>query len=316
MGTPEFAVPSMIAIHENFELVGVITAPDKKAGRGHKLQASAVKKSALDLNLPILQPTNLKDPEFQDELRGLEADVFVVVAFRMLPESVWSMPKLGTINLHASLLPQYRGAAPIHWAVMNGEPHSGLTTFLIRHEIDTGAILLQKEMRIGEKETTGSLHDRMMEKGGSLLVDTLNAFAEGKLKPKPQEEFELSQIKKAPKLRKPMFYINKDWEAEKIFNHIRGLSPYPAALLPVENPEKERMDLKIYLTEAPILEGKNLESGLIREGNRLFLQAKNGRLEILEMQIPGKKRLKTQEILNGMDINSGWKWLEAPSTSQ
>src|ERR1043165_9173853 len=227
MGTPEFAVASLDAlVNKGYNIVGVITAPDKPAGRGMKLQESAVKKYAVEKGLRILQPEKLKNPQFLDELKSLNADLQVVVAFRMLPEVVWNMPALGTINVHASLLPQYRGAAPINWAIINGEKQTGITTFKLKHEIDTGDILLQETINIGEDETAGELHDRMKEIGAQLLVKTIKGIADGSLKETPQPP---GDIKHAPKIFTETCHIKWNKSLNSIYNLIRGLSPYPGA---------------------------------------------------------------------------------------
>ncbi len=233
MGTPEFAVPSLNKLYEaGYDIAGVITAPDKPAGRGMKLSESAVKKYALEKNLKILQPAKLKDPGFIKELEALKADVQVVVAFRMLPEAVWNMPPLGTINLHGSLLPQYRGAAPINWAIINGEKETGVTTFKLKHEIDTGDILLQQKIKIEEDETAGSLHDKMMDVGADLLLQTINQLEQGTIKEVPQNSpftIDHSPPPLAPKIFTEMCEINWNKNVKDIYNFIRGLSPYPAA---------------------------------------------------------------------------------------
>ena len=231
MGTPEFAISSLKELVENgYNVVGVITAPDKPAGRGNKLSESAVKKYAVENNVKVLQPEKLKNPEFLTELEGLKADLQVVVAFRMLPEVVWNMPPIGTFNLHGSLLPQYRGAAPLNWAVINGETKTGVTTFLLDHEIDTGKIIFKRETPIGENETVGDVHDRLMEIGATLVVETVDAIAEGNIQPIPQTELiEGTEIKHAPKIFKEDCKIDWNKDSESIRNLIRGLSPYPAA---------------------------------------------------------------------------------------
>jgi len=233
MGTPEFAVPSLSKLYDaGYDIAAVVTAPDKPAGRGMQLSESAVKKYALEKNLKILQPERLKDPHFIEELKSLKADVQIVVAFRMLPEIVWNMPPLGTINLHASLLPQYRGAAPINWAIINGEKQTGLTTFKLQHEIDTGNVLLQEKIDILDNETAGSLHDKMMEAGGELLLKTLRKLEEGKIEEVFQNEIKIgneNSLKQAPKIFTETCEINWNKSTGEIYNLIRGLSPYPAA---------------------------------------------------------------------------------------
>lgn len=229
MGTPEFAVPAMEAIYEHFNLVAVVTVPDKPAGRGKKLQESAVKQGAIKLGLPILQPTKLKDPDFINQLSAFSADLFVVVAFRMLPAAVFEMPQLGCLNLHASLLPDYRGAAPINWVIINGESKSGLTTFLIEQEIDTGLILKQTEMVIGKNETAGHVHDRMMKEGATLLVQTIQGIADGSVIGRPQSLDPGKTYHQAPKIYRETGQIAWKDAAYNIHNLIRGLNPYPGA---------------------------------------------------------------------------------------
>ena len=231
MGTPEFAVESLKALVENqFNVVGVITAPDRPAGRGQKLKQSAVKEYALSVDLPVLQPEKLKNPGFIDELKALKADLQIIVAFRMLPEIVWNMPPMGSLNLHGSLLPQYRGAAPINWAVINGDKKTGVSTFFLQHEIDTGNIIMQEELPIEADDTAGSVHDKMMVLGSEVVVNTVNAIIAGKVKPIPQDEMTEEQpLKPAPKIFKDDCKIDWQQEAEPIRNKIRGLSPYPTA---------------------------------------------------------------------------------------
>lgn len=297
LGTPEFAVASLDAlVKAGFNIVGVVTAPDKPAGRGMKLTESAIKKYALQHNLKILQPEKLKQPEFLNELRSLQADLQVVVAFRMLPEIVWKMPPKGTINLHASLLPQYRGAAPINWAIINGEKETGVTTFKLKHEIDTGNILLQQKIEIGEDETAGELHDRMKEIGAALLVKTVEGIAAGTLNEIPQEmELPAKQLKHAPKIFTDTCKINWSKPADEIHNLIRGLSPYPAAftelgdkLLKVYRSKKE----KIIPTSKP---------GHWETDAKTYLKfaCADGYIQLTDVQLEGKKRMPVEEFLKG-----------------
>ncbi|MER3497865.1 MAG: methionyl-tRNA formyltransferase [Chitinophagaceae bacterium] len=297
LGTPEFAVASLDAlVKAGFNIVGVVTAPDKPAGRGMKLTESAIKKYALQHNLKILQPEKLKQPEFLNELRSLQADLQVVVAFRMLPEIVWNMPPKGTINLHASLLPQYRGAAPINWAIINGEKETGVTTFKLKHEIDTGNILLQQKIEIGEDETAGELHDRMKEIGAALLVKTVEGIAAGTLNEIPQEmELPAKQLKHAPKIFTDTCKINWSKPADEIHNLIRGLSPYPAAftelgdkLLKVYRSKKE----KIIPTSKP---------GHWETDAKTYLKfaCADGYIQLTDVQLEGKKRMPVEEFLKG-----------------
>jgi methionyl-tRNA formyltransferase len=295
MGTPEFAVTSLDAlVKEGFNVVGVITAPDKPAGRGLQLQQSAVKKYAVDKGLPVLQPLKLKDPQFLEQLQSLKADIQIVVAFRMLPEVVWNMPPLGTINVHGSLLPQYRGAAPINWVVINGETETGVTTFKLQHEIDTGAILLQDKMSISAQETAGELHDRMKEVGAQLLVRTLRAMNNGTLKAIPQPEA-TADLKHAPKIGTETCHVDWTRGVDAVYNLIRGLSPYPAAFT-----ELEGKKLKLLAAEKELKQPADLP-GTFTTDKKTFLKfaCPNGYIAVTELQLEGKKRLIVQDFLRG-----------------
>ncbi|HPE75515.1 MAG TPA: methionyl-tRNA formyltransferase [Draconibacterium sp.] len=303
MGTPDFAVASLKALVDgSYNIVGVITAPDKPAGRGNKLTEPAVKKYAVENNLKVLQPEKLKNPEFIKELQDLKADLQVVVAFRMLPEVVWSMPPLGTFNLHGSLLPQYRGAAPLNWAVINGETKTGVTTFLLDHEIDTGKIIFKKETPIGENETVGEVHDRLMEIGAKLVVETVDAIAEGNIQPIPQSELiEENAIKHAPKIFKEDCKIDWNKDSETVRNLVRGLSPYPAAWTTLVNQKNgDEIQTKIFFAKRTESEKEELP-GTIKSDGKTFLKIAcgNGWLEITDLQLAGKKRMKTDEFLRG-----------------
>jgi len=298
MGTPEFAVPSLQILHEaGYEIVGVITATDKLGGRGkNKLIESAVKKYALEHDLLVLQPKNLKNPEFQAELKALEADLQVVVAFRMLPEAVWNMPPIGTINLHGSLLPAYRGAAPLNWAIMNGETTTGVTTFFLQHEIDTGDILMQRSLDIGPNETAGQVHDRMMHLGAEVVLDSVKIIETGTYELQPQDDTKWS---KAPKIFHESCEIDFDQPAEKVHNHIRGLSPFPTAWTNYE-------DQKLKIFQTVVSDEKiNLPPGGFKklEKNRLIIGCNPGNIEVKELQLSGRKRMSTQAFLNGFAIN-------------
>ncbi len=309
MGTPDFAVPSLKLLSDNFEILAVITAPDKPAGRGKSLKCSAVKIAAEELSIPVLQPTNLKESTFQEELKALGADLFVVLAFRMLPESVWSMPPKGTINLHASLLPQYRGAAPINRAIMNGETKTGLTTFFIERNIDTGKIIDQKEMSISENETAGELHDRMMSEGANLLLKTVNAIESGNTQPKSQKSSD--SLKEAHKIFKEDCEIDWNQSAEAVHNHIRGLSPYPAAWTPaigVDYGLRQFKILKSRIATFPIAGSPGCI--LLTDELRLFVKCDPGNIEILELQAPGKKRMKTTDFLRGFNPPIDFRFFE------
>ncbi len=304
MGTPEFAVNSLDALLKvGFNVVAVITSPDKPAGRGRKLQESAVKKYAIAHDLTILQPTNLKNEDFIAELRALRADLQIVVAFRMLPVKVWNMPLLGTFNLHASLLPQYRGAAPINWAIINGEHKTGVTTFFLAHQIDTGNIIYNAAVDILPDDNAGSLHDKLMVKGAGLIVRTVDAICEDKVKLIPQSQILIDELKAAPKIFKDDCKINWADGAERNYNFIRGLSPYPAAWTEfVLKDSTKIISAKIY--RADIVEEK-LTVGEILSDNKTFLKIGTGdkALEIREIQFSGKKRLKIADLLRGFDVN-------------
>ena len=306
MGTPEFAVPSLKRLHAEYDIAAVITAPDKPAGRGKKLRSSAIKMAAEELGLDVWQPTNLKDAQFQLNLKGLNADVFVVVAFRMLPDEVWQMPPKGTINLHASLLPQYRGAAPINRAIMNGEKTTGLTTFYIRREIDTGGIIDRRKMGIGADETAGELHDRMMAEGADLLSTTLASIAGGEESSIPQEELlnKLS-ISHAPKIFKEDRRIDWKLPAQTIHNQVRGLSPYPGAF--AETVAGTEVKILRSVLSHPSIQSAESPGKLNADGDKLFVQTGTHPLEILQLQIPGKKPLPTREVLHGL---RNWRELE------
>lgn len=298
MGTPEFAVAPLDAlVKAGFNIVGVITAPDKPAGRGMRLQASAVKIYALEQGLNVLQPEKLKNPEFLEALRALQADLQVVVAFRMLPEVVWNMPRLGTINLHASLLPHYRGAAPINWAVINGEKETGLTTFKLQHEIDTGNILLQEKLSIGDNETAGELHDRMKEAGAALVVQTVQGLAAGTLKETPQAALANGndQLKTAPKIFTETCKIDWNKGVDDIFNLIRGLSPYPAAFTYLDGKLLKIHKAGKQLTTPSVSPGESETDGK----TYLRFAAADGYIMITELQLEGKKRMGVEDFLRG-----------------
>ena len=303
MGTPEFAVESLKVLVENhYNIAGVITAPDKPAGRGQKIQESAVKQYAQENNLTILQPTNLKSEEFISKLKSLRANLQIVVAFRMLPEIVWNMPKYGTFNLHASLLPQYRGAAPINWAIINGEKETGVTTFFLQHKIDTGDVIEQKKIEIGDNETAGELHDKLMIIGGELVLKTVQAIENNDVKTIPQNNNQV--LKEAYKIFKPDCKVDWTQPIEAIHNKIRGLSPYPTAWTELKHKENHTiLSLKIFKTIA-IIEEHHLNVGVISTTKNSILVAVNGGfLQLLELQLEGKKRMDAQSLLNGFNIN-------------
>lgn len=301
MGTPDFAVGILDTIYNNnYEIVGVITAPDKPAGRGQKVSMSAVKEYALEKNLRLLQPTNLKSEEFLNELKSLEANLQVVVAFRMLPEVVWKMPKLGTFNLHASLLPEYRGAAPINWAIINGETKTGVTTFFIDDKIDTGAMILSKETEIGASETAGELHDRLMHLGSTTVLETLQLIESEKAITTLQENN--PDVKTAYKLNKENCKIDWTQSGETIFNLIRGLSPYPAAWTYIQDGENE-WNVKIYSASFEEKTHSEAIGKISTTKKEIFIAVKNGILKIESLQFPGKKRMLAHELLNGVKLS-------------
>jgi methionyl-tRNA formyltransferase len=299
MGTPDFAVESLNALVEGgYNVVAVVTMPDKPSGRGHRLQFSAVKQYALSKGIPVLQPEKLKDEIFLNDLRSYQADLQIVVAFRMLPEVVWNMPRLGTFNLHASLLPQYRGAAPINWAIMNGERETGVTTFMLQHEIDTGNLILQRTISIEDDENVGSVHDRLMKLGASLVTETVDKIIEAaekglELLTIPQSNS--LELRLAPKIFKDTCMIDFAWDAKRIYNHVRGLSPYPGAWineLPVtHNLFSVLKGAKVYRVEVvsePEMKG------------HIIVPCSDGYIDIVELQLPGKKRMLASALLNGI----------------
>ena len=301
MGTPDFAVGILDTIYKNnYDIVGVITAPDKPAGRGQKVSMSAVKEYALEKNLRLLQPTNLKSEEFLAELKSLDANLQVVVAFRMLPEVVWKMPKLGTFNLHASLLPEYRGAAPINWAIINGETKTGVTSFFIDDKIDTGAMILSKETKIGANETAGELHDRLMHLGSETVLETLQLIEAGKATTTLQENN--PDVKTAYKLNKENCKIDWSQSGKTIFNLIRGLSPYPAAWTYIKDDENE-WNVKIYAALFEEKEQTDAIGKISTTKKEIFITTKDGVLKIISLQFPGKKRMLAHELLNGISFS-------------
>lgn len=309
MGTPDFAVESLdILVNNNYEVVGVVTAPDKPSGRGQQLQQSAVKKYALEKGLFLLQPEKLKDPAFIEALMALKADLQIVVAFRMLPEIVWNMPAEGTFNLHASLLPQYRGAAPINWAVINGEQESGVTTFKLKHEIDTGNVLFQERVSIGNADTAGDLHDRLMKTGAQLILKTVKEI-ERHLSGKSVLNFipqDNSVSSHAPKIFKDTCRINWNDPVKQIYNLVRGLSPYPTAFTQIINGEGPAQSLKVFHSEIELAE-HHQPNGLLSTDNNSFLKvhAEGGFLNITDIQLEGKKRMRTVDFLKGFKIKEG-----------
>ncbi len=312
LGTPDFAVASLKAIIDSgYTVKGVVTAPDKPSGRGLQMHASPVKQFAASQNLPVLQPLKLKDPEFLKALRNLKADLQIIVAFRMLPEEVWSMPLLGTFNLHASLLPQYRGAAPINWAIINGETHTGVTTFFLNHEIDKGSVIFTEETPIGENETAGELHDRLMETGARLVVKTIASIAEGTAKITEQHLLPaVGLLKPAPKIFRDDCRIHWNRDTRAIHNLIRGLSPYPAAWTEILNNNGETATAKIYAS-SPVNLPHQFSPGSIETDSQTFLRvaATDGFINIESIQLQSKKQMPVAEFLRGFPDASGCRFL-------
>ena len=320
MGTPDFAVEALRQLVEGgYNVVGVITMPDKPAGRGHKIQYSPVKQYALEQNLPLLQQERLKDEVFVEALREWKADLQIVVAFRMLPEVVWNMPRLGTFNLHASLLPQYRGAAPINWAVINGDTETGITTFFLKHEIDTGEVIQQVRVPIADTDNVEVVHDNLMMLGGKLVLETVDAILNGTVKPIPQEEMAVvGELRPAPKIFKETCRIDWNQPVKKIYDFIRGLSPYPAAWSELIASEKESVVVKIFEVEKIVKKndkrcrnsrGRFCKVGSIETDGKKYIKVSvpGGFVSILSLQLPGKKRLKIDELLRGYHLEDGCK---------
>jgi len=301
LGTPDFAVATLDAIYNaHHEVVGVVTAPDKPAGRGLKMQSSEVKNYAEEKGIPVLQPVKLKDPEFIEALTQWNADIFVVVAFRMLPPQVYEIPPKGTFNVHASLLPQYRGAAPIHWAIMNGETQTGVTTFFLNHEIDCGDVILQRKTEIFLHETTGELYDRLKILGAELALETLSLIEKGDIMPLPQPQEHAADLKLAPKIHKEDTLIDWNDTAKNIINKIRGLSPYPGAVTFFTKNDKEKLFVKIF--EATVLPEKSRHgAGVMTTDDKTFLHisTKDFQISIDNLQVEGKKRVNTPIFLQG-----------------
>lgn len=307
MGTPEFAVPSLAALlQEGFDVVAVVTAPDRPAGRGRKLQASAVKQFAQAHEIPVLQPTNLKADDFTAQLKALGVNLCVVVAFRMLPESVWALPEFGTFNLHASLLPDYRGAAPINWALINGETQTGATTFFIDAQIDTGHIIFQESLAIGPEENAGSLHDRLMTLGAGLVVRTTEAIQRGEAPGLPQKQPDPS--KKAPKLNRENSRINWSLSAASVNDLIRGLSPYPGAWTMLDNGDT-RLRAKLMSARRSDRSPEGHPGEILIGEDRLWVQTGDGLLEVLEIQLEGKRKMPVKDLLNGYTLNKSARFL-------
>ena len=302
MGTPEFAVPSLKAlVEQGYNVVAVVTTPDKPAGRGRKLHESDVKVAARELGLPILQPEKLRDETFEEELRALKPDLGIVIAFRMLPEVVWAMPRLGTFNLHASLLPQYRGAAPINWAIIHGDTETGVTTFLLNHEIDKGAIVGQLRLPIGERDTIGTMYEKLMTAGTGLVLDTVDRLAAGEVKPIEQAHIDENTLRPAPKIFKEDCRIDWSWSGVRIVNFVRGLSPYPAAWTPIYKEGAEESSAKILFATFEKAD-HGVACGTVESDGRATLKVacSDGWICIEEIQMAGKRAMPVKELLLGL----------------
>lgn len=303
MGTPGFAVPSLeIIIDSGYNVVGVVTVADKPAGRGYKLQESDVKKSAVKHGVKVMQPTDLKSPEFIQELKDLGTNLIVVVAFRKMPEEVWGLPELGTFNLHGSILPNYRGAAPLNWAVINGETETGVTTFFLDEKIDTGELIDHSKIKIGKNDTVGDIHDELMGVGAKLVLKTVQRIEAGSVETVPQSEVKIiNEIKKAPKIFKTTCEVSWNKSGNEVHNLIRGLSPYPAAFSTLNFPSGKKMKVKLFKSEYCDEQGKE---GTIETDQKTFLKifCKQGAVSVLSLQPEGKKRMKTTDFLRGKDL--------------
>jgi methionyl-tRNA formyltransferase len=310
MGTPDFAVQSLdILVKKGLDVRAVITAPDRPAGRGRKLNQSAIKKYADSKAIPVLQPSNLKDPDFIEELKAYNANLQIVVAFRMLPEIIWSMPKFGTFNLHASLLPQYRGAAPINWAIINGEKETGITTFFLDQKIDTGKIIFQESVKISSETNAGELHDTLMSKGAELVHKTVQAIAADNLQLIEQTDTNvvMDSLKPAPKIFKNDTRIDWEKSGESILNLINGLSPYPGAFTLIKSENSEPIQLKIYAAEYFPSNQTSKIGSLISDGkSSLSIACSSGLIVVRDVQLSGKKRMKTEDFLRGFPLKDGW----------
>ena len=307
MGTPDFAVPTLERlISEGYNVVGVITMPDKPIGRHQsQLQASPVKECALKHDIPVLQPERLKDEEFLEELRNLNADLQIVVAFRMLPEAVWAMPRLGTFNLHAALLPQYRGAAPINWAIINGDKVSGVTTFFLKHEIDTGDVIMQEKVEITESDDAGTLHDKLMIVGGGTVVETVRAIVKGEAPARPQDTMHDGNLLPAPKIFRDTCRIDWDKKCTELYNFVRGLSPHPAAWMEIADTEGNITSIKVYEARKELCEVTHPQKTLLTDGKSYVKVAlSDGYLHLTSLQIPGKKRMPTADLLRGFSFDN------------
>ncbi|MBR2932057.1 MAG: methionyl-tRNA formyltransferase [Rikenellaceae bacterium] len=312
MGTPEFAVTSLRAlVEEGYNIVGVVTTPDKPAGRGQKIQQSDVKQYAVEQGLPVLQPVKLRDPEFQAALEALNPDLGIVIAFRMLPETVWSLPRLGTFNLHASLLPQYRGAAPINWAIINGETETGVTTFLLNHQIDTGDIIGQVRCPILPEDNIGTLYDKLMEIGSGLVLETVEKIAEGNITPIAQSHIPDSELKPAPKIFKEDCVIDWTMEGKRIVDFVRGLAPYPAAWCRMYKEGTEVGSAKIFSVSFEAAEHGRKAGDVRTDGRAKFeVACKDGWIALEELQLAGKRRMAVRDLLLGLRDAADYRFNE------
>jgi methionyl-tRNA formyltransferase len=307
-GTPEFAVPSLEILHKNYPVKAVVTVPDKPIGRGQKFGTSPVKDFALQHNIPVLQPSNLKDETFISELKKINAELFVVVAFRMMPDTVWKMPPLGTFNLHGSLLPQYRGAAPINWAIINGEKETGVTTFFLEHTIDTGNVIFRESTMIGRNETAGELHDRLMNVGAQLVLKTVKAIGGNEIHLMDQKGMSHGRpLRSAPKLTKENTRLSLRMRVEEAANFIHGLNPYPAAHTQLNNEHGVSFTLKIF-SVIPVIENHNHVPGTVITDNKTYLHIyfPGGYIDVNELQLAGRNRVKIRDFLNGTKMEGNW----------
>lgn len=309
MGTPDFAVETLrLLVERGYNVVAVVTMPDKPAGRGHKIQFSPVKQYALSVGLPVLQPERLKDEAFIEELRSYNAHLQIVVAFRMLPQVVWDMPPMGTFNLHASLLPQYRGAAPLNWAIMNGDKETGITTFFLTHEIDTGRVIQRRSIPIADTDNVGIIHDRLMEMGAEMVCETVDNIIADKVVAIAQEELMTDeQLRPAPKIFKDTCHLDFARKVEDLYNQVRGLSPYPAAWCEFVSPEGEAVGVKVFEAARHICEHCNTPGTIRTDGKKVIeIACEDGYLQILSLQLAGKKRLTAEELLRGFRLTNDY----------
>ena len=309
MGTPDFAVETLrLLVERGYNVVAVVTMPDKPAGRGHKIQFSPVKQYALSVGLPVLQPERLKDEAFIEELRSYNAHLQIVVAFRMLPQVVWDMPPMGTFNLHASLLPQYRGAAPLNWAIMNGDKETGITTFFLTHEIDTGRVIQRRSIPIADTDNVGIIHDRLMEMGAEMVCETVDNIIADKVVAIAQEELMTDEpLRPAPKIFKDTCHLDFARKVEDLYNQVRGLSPYPAAWCEFVSPEGEAVGVKVFEAARHICEHCNTPGTIHTDGKKVIeIACEDGCLQILSLQLAGKKRLTAEELLRGFRLTNDY----------